>query len=45
MDYEMQFFFGRGFAEVKILKKVKLAEWTRWNILMTVRILIDIDKI
>ena len=40
----MTFFIGRGFAELQILKKVKMAlSWTEWDIVMRFCIHIDID--
>ena len=42
----MQFFIGRGFANVQILKsETGPISWTLWNILMKHCIHIDIDKI
>ena len=42
----MTFFIGRGFAELQILKKLKMALFfflTEWNIVMKFCIYIDID--
>ena len=41
----MTFFFGRGFAELQILKKWKWLSlsWTEWNFMLKFCIHIDID--
>ena len=43
----MTIFFGRGFAELQILKKWKNGHisWTEWNILINFCVNIDINKI
>ena len=41
----MTFGFGRGFAEVQILKKVKINYSTVWNVLIKFCRQFDVEKI